>query len=52
MIKGEFLACAVEKTRADCVSFVETMHAWAIFAKDLVKGLSGFGWPIYDAKSK
>jgi hypothetical protein len=31
---------------------VETMHAWATFAKDPAKGLVGLGWPVYDSKSK
>jgi len=26
----------------------DTMHAWATFAKDPQKGLSGLGWPVYD----
>lgn len=31
---------------------VNTMHAWATFAKDPAKGLVGLGWPMYNPQSK
>ncbi|QDS74501.1 hypothetical protein FKW77_007054 [Venturia effusa] len=40
----------VKDTPEEAQVIKETMHAWASFAKDPVKGLSGLGWPVYDAK--